>query len=405
MSDPLIYNPNNHYYIVGGSSTEVFSTASFSYVTLPDSTYTDWVAEGGVATNVDDDDSLQLAIGSVVPLGGGVRYPKTDSPCSGRIYRFSAGVLEWRPVEHATSSNAAVFPWDSGDGVVTVAPLVLASGNGGSPQSDLEKLTLELESDSGSTNYHAADKNFDCFLTAYNGIPYFGTGPAWSSDTSRGVGAGTTAITQHTAGFYVNANEIELRWGTDSVADDHLITIPAGKATYAGTVRTTALASVDLNFGTANTTGQGAVIGIWNAFNRRPSACEVTDTTATWTYGTNTTRASRNITDNRISFIRGLDEDPVSAMFQQQINTATTAGNFASIAIGLDSTSAITSAGARGIAYTNANAANIVTPRADYRGFPGDGWHYIQALETGHSGTSTFVGGEGVYSFNALLWY
>lgn len=48
----LNYNPLNWYWIVGGDETKVFSSKSGSFVQSDNSTYMEWVNEGGTPTHV-----------------------------------------------------------------------------------------------------------------------------------------------------------------------------------------------------------------------------------------------------------------------------------------------------------------------------------------------------------------
>ncbi len=56
------------------------------------------------------------------------------------------------------------------------------------------ELTLGLDSNSGHTGYQQSGKNFDLFVVNDAGTIRLGTGSAWSSDTSRGTGPGTTEL-------------------------------------------------------------------------------------------------------------------------------------------------------------------------------------------------------------------
>jgi microcystin-dependent protein len=79
------------------------------------------------------------------------------------------------------------------------------------------------------------------------------TGPAWSSLTSRGTGAGTTELTRLN-GFLTNKVQITGRNGSTTY------TIAANRATYLGTFQTDsgAAGAVTDSFGTRN---------LWNAYN------------------------------------------------------------------------------------------------------------------------------------------
>ena len=57
------YNPSNWYWCVADSATQVYSSASGSYISLTDETYSAWVAKGNRATNISANDMILLQIG------------------------------------------------------------------------------------------------------------------------------------------------------------------------------------------------------------------------------------------------------------------------------------------------------------------------------------------------------
>jgi hypothetical protein len=57
MTSP-IYTPANWYWIVAGSTTQVWSSAATAYVAVTDATYQAWLAAGNVPTPIDSEASL-----------------------------------------------------------------------------------------------------------------------------------------------------------------------------------------------------------------------------------------------------------------------------------------------------------------------------------------------------------
>jgi len=53
-----VFNPKNHYWIVAGSTTQVYSSASGDYVPVADSTYQAWLAKGNVPDRVESEATL-----------------------------------------------------------------------------------------------------------------------------------------------------------------------------------------------------------------------------------------------------------------------------------------------------------------------------------------------------------
>lgn len=54
----MTFNPYNWYWIVGGSATQVYSSASGNYVPVSDATYQSWAAKGNSPTSIDSEASL-----------------------------------------------------------------------------------------------------------------------------------------------------------------------------------------------------------------------------------------------------------------------------------------------------------------------------------------------------------
>lgn len=197
-------------------------------------------------------------------------------------------------------------------------------------------INLQFATDLVLTLTAAATANsiVDVFAINVASAPVLGFGPVWATSTpgagARGSGAGTTAL-QRTNGLLTNANAITLYNGASTYAG-----IAAGQATYLGSISVDAVAGQTTCH---RTYGQSRKFGVWNAYNRVPIILKGGDSTASWTYATNTWRPSNNATGNSIQTFCGLAEEQIDAKFLQEI-----AGNSAtmSTAIGLNSTTAPT---------------------------------------------------------------
>ena len=111
--------------------------------------------------------------------------------------------------------------------------------------------------------------------------------------------------------------------------------------------------------------------------------------TDSWTYDVATTwRPQNNSTNNRVNFVIGVNETLVNFLVSLYAKNSHSTYNMAT-GIGLDA--------------TNANHAQILRSvitvadvrvwlYAEYRGHPGIGFHYLQALEYIANGTATFYG-------------
>jgi len=209
--------------------------------------------------------------------------------------------------------------------------------------------------------------NYDVFVYDSSGTLTLKLGPAWSSGTARGTGAGTTELTTQD-GVYVNTNSISGGPGAK-----------AGR--YLGTIRTTS---------TTATESSAAKRFVWNASNRVGRRLLRQTGTANWTYATTATWRQANAdTANKVEFVLGLGDPPVVATVKCLASHST--GQNTPIGLGLDSTTA-NSADLFG-AYSNTAGSSLSSPLAIYRGYPGIGYHYLAWIErVTVSATATFYG-------------
>ena len=168
------------------------------------------------------------------------------------------------------------------------------------------ELTLTLNSSS-----QLASTIYDVCVFNNNGAPVAVFGPSWSNSSagtgSRGTGPASAQITRQN-GIWVNAVQIAANNGTNTY------TIPALQCTYVGSV------AVDGTAGQVSayrTWGQSRKFGVWNAYNRVAIVLNAGDSTASWSYSTNTFRPSNNATTNSLTHIfwssRGIRIDIVYA--------------------------------------------------------------------------------------------
>jgi hypothetical protein len=216
------------------------------------------------------------------------------------------------------------------------------------------------------------NSNYDLFVWNDAGTVRLTRGPAWTSDTARGTGAGTSEL-QRVKGLWTNAVAI-----TNGPA--------ANRGTYVGTVRSNGSSQIDVKFGASPASGgSNAIIGVWNAYNRVPVVAASYESTDSWAYATASFRSLNNNNGNRVTMIRGLNED---AVFAQCFGYATaSAGNpIVALAVGLDSVT-VASGSTGAVAIGNLLNRNI----SSYAGVPGLGLHFLQALELGGANV-TFYG-------------
>lgn len=148
---------------------------------------------------------------------------------------------------------------------------------------------------------------------------------------------------------------------------------------YIGTYRTTA--------SSGQTEDSKANRLVWNNFNRVARQLKVVESTSSWSATSTSWQSWNQSTNNRVTFVRGLDEDVVDLYFGSL--TASSTSDTVNIGIGLDSTSAT---GGDVYPAVNASPSLLTAAAARYTNFPGAGFHFLQLLQITHSGTTTYYG-------------
>lgn len=229
----------------------------------------------------------------------------------------------------------------------------------------------------------ANNSNYDVFVWNDSGTMRATRGPAWTSDTARGTGAGTTEL-ERVNGVLVNKIAI-----TNGPA--------AQRGTYVGTIRSNGTATIDYILGGTAAGGQAAVLNVWNMYNRVNIVTAIRDSTDSWTLAASSIRSANNSATMRVSFVCGITEDTFSASYSCLAQAG--ASGAAGVAVGINSTS--TPSGTFG--YHNSSTFQTMVRGEAAGGFLGAG--YFQALEMSQTaGTATFFGDAGVaYVQNALI--
>jgi hypothetical protein len=221
-------------------------------------------------------------------------------------------------------------------------------------------------------------KNYDVFAYDSSGVT-LKIGPAWSSDTSRGTGAGTTELTLQD-GIYVNANSITSGPGA-----------LAGR--YLGTFRTTS---------TTATEDSASKRFLFNMQNRTTrSMVNATETADSWNYSTPASYRQANAnTANQLDYVDGIG----TVLIEAQVNAYHSASNASANpvnGIGLDSTTTNSAQNLWGNQQAGTGATSIMSASARYIGTPGLGRHFLAWLEAPRvaTGTVTFYGDSGAATF------
>ena len=217
----------------------------------------------------------------------------------------------------------------------------------------------------------AANSNYDLFVWDDSGTLRCTRGPAWTSDTGRGTGVGTTELVR-VSGVWMNTVAITNGPG-------------ASRGTYVGTVRSNGSSQIDDSLTNRH---------VWNTYNRVQRAMRRLETVDSWSYSTDTYQQANASSSNQLAIVRGLDEDTVAATILAACVNTVGAVNPA-VGVGLDSTTATATGGINGLkALSVAAIADQVM--GTWTGYPGLGYHFLAWLErVTATGTTTWYGDAG----------
>lgn len=226
---------------------------------------------------------------------------------------------------------------------------------------------------------HVAITNYDVFEYWDGSGVKIGTGPAWTSATTRGTGAGTTEI-EFYRGRPVNKNAIILRNNSTNTSS-----IPARRASLRATIRTISVAGQ-----TEDSFKKRFVSNVYNA-EIRPLH-NPAETTAQWPYNVATWRQANANTANQFEFVQCTSGRPLHA---QALNVAFSdgaTGRYLMNGIGIDSTSINSATLTIGTyAVTIPGVFSPVQPMiAVFDGFTGAGYHKIVWLELGNAANNNY---------------
>lgn len=87
------YNPGDWYWIVAGSTSQVWSSARVEYAPVNDQTYVAWLSSGGLPTKIANATELaQVLLQQWAPLvqAGGVQVTSTGTPALNGTYAVDA---------------------------------------------------------------------------------------------------------------------------------------------------------------------------------------------------------------------------------------------------------------------------------------------------------------------------
>jgi hypothetical protein len=272
-----------------------------------------------------------------------------------------------------------------------------------SSSTDQNGLTLQLDNNSGHTGYQQKGHLFDLYAALDGTTVRLCTGPSWSSTSSRGSGSDIAMY----FGVWTNAATISCRWGSSI---GYLLTCPANRCTYLGTMQATAdgqtcvqVKPAAANGGVSNcgSGNSGAYVGLWNAYNRVRVVNRIQDSTGGWhaqsatTWEPGDTAFTGTNTNNRINFLVGLPVTQVQgSVYENNISSGATPTT-PWIGVDFDSTTAAPDV------ICKQQATQIVDAACATWSVPALGSHYLQAMEQAATTAGTPFG---VSLTTALDW-
>jgi hypothetical protein len=212
-------------------------------------------------------------------------------------------------------------------------------------------------------------------------------GPAWTSSSNPGTGAGTAELEMFNG---VRVNKFDITNGP-----------LARRGVMVGCIETDAANQMNMMFAPAAAAGgSNNRLDVWNMFNRVAIASNCRDSTDTWAYSTKTWRSANNSTSNRITLVCGLIEDSILARYTVPVTSTGSVQILAHAGIGLNVTNAFS--GTVTPTVTANTAANNLGGNAhgSYSGLVSLGSSFIQAIEAATTaGTTTWQGDNGEPTF------
>jgi hypothetical protein len=243
-----------------------------------------------------------------------------------------------------------------------------------------------------------ANTNYDWFVGLNSSVVTLCSGPAWSSGTSRGAGAGTTELQLYN-GLYTNKNSMTCRSGNATT-----FTCAVNQCTYVGTTLTDASNAGQISWtpGSAAAGGGAARLSIWNAANRMPVRAQVSDSTASWTYSSGTPRAANNSAGNRVAFVTGAATDAIIVHETCYITSPSASGSYLGCGTALDATNTLDHS-----SFFNNNIAvgtYLFKQQTPAMYPPQLGSHFVQMMEQGDTAhTFTINGGTDLFGAPATF--
>lgn len=316
--------------------------------------------------------------GGVTSLNGQTGALTLFSQPQGRV-TLSTGVA----VMTSTVSGATTVYYTPSNG--NICPIYDGTNMVPTVFSELSQLTTDTTKSPAACT---TNSNYDIFVWNDGGTIRATRGPAWSSNTSRGTGVGTSEL-QLVNGIYLNKNAI-----TNGPA--------ANRGTYVGTIRTNGTSTVDYSVGGSGSGGVAGSLGVWNMYNRNLTTATSIDSGASYTYSSATVRQARGSAGNQCSVLAGLTVDTLWVNYSTRIDTTATSASFSYVGIGEDTTTANTSQ--RVFIRTVAAVVMIGSPYVSLSKTPLLGYHTYSANEAGDGSDANTMNTDSTATLTLTVW-
>lgn len=230
----------------------------------------------------------------------------------------------------------------------------------------------------------ASGSVYDLYVYNDGGTIRLVTGAAWTNTTTR-----SESLTR-VNGIYTNAATMTGRYATGST-----VSIAANRATYVGTFYASANGTTTWELGGSALNGDEVRYFLWNQYNRVRAAGWCRDSTNTWTYSSTTIRQLNGSNTNRISFVSGDAAMWVAGVLQTMMYVPADT-RYGETYLGIDMTggSVPSAPGTEAPFYASGVSEFQSGQTCHWQGYPGLGYHYLQALESGHTSGFGFYGDE-----------
>lgn len=293
-------------------------------------------------------------LGFIYEKTDGKLYFKNDAGTETELTNVGAGGTTWNAVCNGRLTLTTGVPVTTSD--VTAATTLYFTPYGGNQIGTYSGSAWTVSTFTEKSITLAsltANSNYDCFIVDSTlALELL----IWTNDTTR-----ATALV---------------------LQDGVLVKSGATTRRYLGTIRIT------------GTTGQCedsvAKRFVWNYYNRRLRFLKVVDTTDTWNQSVTAWQQANASAANQVAYVDGYGEDALTATVQGEHGGGS--GIAGSVGVGVDSTTVNSAQLIQDIT----NAGGVALGSAQYKGYPGVGYHFLAWIEYRRAGTVVWHGDQAI---------